>query len=145
MFPNSFSIWKGEQYGPNQNNKFSFIDDVGGTPTTFTIEVPEYSVFADGDDLATQLQAALNASTAGGYTVAFSLSSGARITIANSTRNFTFQNSLMPKSGLKLGFTGTTADYTNKATITGEANINLVRTSIVYLRSNIAGNDCVTD
>lgn len=145
IFPNSMSVWKGSQYGANQNNQFQFIDDVGGSPTTVVINVPEYTQFADGDELATFLETQLNSATAGSYTVSFSLGDGARLTIANSARNFTFENSIMPKSGLKLGFIGTTADYTNKATITGETNINLVRTSVVYVRSNIAGNDCVTD
>lgn len=145
IFPNAMSVWKGSGYGANQNNQFTFIDDVGGAPSTVVITVPEFTVFGDGDELASFLQTELNSATAGGYTVSFDLGAGAKLTIANGTRNFTFQNSVMPKAGLKLGFTGTTADYTNKATITGEANINLIRTSIVYVRSNIAGNDCVTD
>jgi len=145
MFPNSMSVWKGAGYGANQNNQFNFIDDVGVSDTPVQITIPEYTTFADGAALATYLQSALNSASAGGYTVSFSLESGARLTISNSSRNFTFDTDQMPKAAKKLGFVGSTSSYTNQTSITGETNINLTRTSIVYIRSNISGNDCVSD
>lgn len=146
ILPNSFSIFKGSGYGPNQNNQLRFIDDVGGVPTPVLITIPEFTVFADGDELATFLEDSLNAATSPGtYTVDFELGTGARLTITRTSGTFTFDNDAMPKSGLKIGFTQPTSAYTGQTTITGEANINLVRTSIIYVRSNIAGNDCVSD
>lgn len=141
IFPNSMLPFKGAEYGANQNNLLNFTHDVGGTPSTFNITVPTNKVFADGDDLALWLQGELNSGGRSGYTVVFSLEDGASLTIANATFNFSINVDTTPRGWGKMGFI---TQRTNVATATGDENINLIRTSVVSVHSNIADGDVLT-
>lgn len=141
IFANSMPIFKGASFGANQNNLLTMIHDTGGTPSPFTITIPTNKVFADGDDLATYLASEMNTSGRSEYVVDFSLEDGATLTISNPSFNFSINYTATPRGWEKMGFN---QDYANVATATGDSNINLVRTSVVTVHSNVADNDCLT-
>lgn len=141
IFPNSMLPFKGAEYGSRQNNLLSFTHDTGGVPAAFTITIPSNKVFADGADLASWLQTELNTGGRSGYTVVFTLENGATLTIANATFNFSINVSTTPRGWGKMGFT---TDRTNVASAVGDENINLIRTPVVSVHTNLADGDCLT-
>lgn len=141
IFPNSMPVFKDSSFGANQNNELAMIHDTGGTPAPFTITIPVNKIFADGDDLASFLQTEMNSSGRSGYVVAFSLEDGATLTVSNPSFNFAINYTATPKGWEKMGFN---IDYPNVATATGDSNINLVRTPVVFVHSNVVDGDCLT-
>lgn len=115
--------------------------DTAGADTNFTITIPANKVFADGTDFAAYLQAEMNSGGRSGYVVAFELEDGATLTISNPSFLFSIRYDLTPRGWTKAGFTESSIGV---ATATGNQNINLVRTSVVTVHTNIADGDCLT-
>lgn len=146
-FPNSMRPFKGSEFGSNQNNTYVVIDDTGGTPSSQTFTIDSNLVFPSGDDFADYIEDQLNAQFgAGTYQVTvnplgdflvITRTGGVTFTLDTDAAGFTAQR--------KMGFVGSTADYTDQTTITASEPLYLARTSIVYVHTNVADGDCLTD
>ena len=150
-FPNTMKPFKGSEFGVNQNNTFTIIDDASGTPNSQLITIDSNLVFPTASDFADYLQDLIN--TTFGYTTAGAEhylvteeTRGNYLTIERVTAGaevFTY-DSANSTANLKLGITQTTG-LTAQSSITGQDSLFIARTSIVYVHCNIADNDCLTD